>query len=91
MSEDRITIRGRENVPAGDNFAWWPCHYEYISRETGEAYTLEELQEKYHLGFCDSRLWRIIEKDYHGEEVYVMSVKHPKYQGSQEWDVIWDE
>jgi hypothetical protein len=77
---DAIIIRGRENVPIGDDFAWWSCHYEYRNIKNVETYTLEELQEKYQLGFGQQELWDIIEQNYTTEEVYVMNVNHPKYK-----------
>ena len=72
-------IVGRENVPRGDNFAWWSCHYEYIHRVTKEIYRLEDLQNKYKMGFGQAELWEIIDREYTSIEVYVMSVNHPRY------------
>lgn len=76
-TNERI-VRGRENVPKGDDFAWWSCHYEYKNKKTGEIYNLEDLQNKYKLGFAQRELWDIIERDYITEDVYVMNVNHPK-------------
>lgn len=73
-------VRGRENVPKGDDFSWWSCHFEYRNRNTSEAYTLEELQDKYELGFGQKELWDFIECEYNTEEVYVMNVNHPRYK-----------
>lgn len=75
---DATVIRGRENVPTGDDFAWWSCHYEYRHGKTGETYRLEDLQNKYHMGFGQAELWQIIDREYESEEVYVMSVNHPR-------------
>lgn len=38
--------------------------YVYTNKKTKKRYTLEGLQNKYELGFADSRLWKIIERDY---------------------------
>lgn len=81
-------IRGRENVPTGDNFAWWSCHYEYRNKNTNEVFRLEGLQEKYNLGFLQRELWDIIEHEYISEEVYIMSVNHPKYDKNDNSDDI---
>jgi hypothetical protein len=78
LTDVRI-IRGRENVPTGDDFAWWSMHYEYKNIKTCEDFTLEQLQDKYNLGFAQKKLWDIIERDYTTEEVYVKNVNHPKY------------
>jgi len=29
-------IRGRVNVPIGDSFAWWSCHYEYKNNKSDD-------------------------------------------------------
>lgn len=76
---DAIVIRGRENVPAGDSFAWWTCHFEYRSNLTNELFLLSDLQNKYQLGFGQRELWDLISKYYITEEVYVMNVNHPKF------------
>lgn len=81
-------IRGRENVPIGDDFAWWSMHYEHINKKTGKAFTLEQLQEKYNVGFAQKELWDIIERDYTTEEVYIMNVNHPKYDKNDKSDDI---
>lgn len=44
-----------------------PMHYVYTHKITGEKYRLGDLQDKYGLGFADSKLWKIIERDYEGE------------------------
>lgn len=69
-------IRGRENVPKNDDFAWWSCHYEYKNKKTNKSYRLEELQNKYKLGFAEKKLWNIIERYYIAEEVYVIELKN---------------
>lgn len=71
-------VRGRENVPKGDNFAWWSCVYIYINRKTKEEYTLEQLQCKYEMGFAQQELWEIIEAEYDSVEDYIMNVNHPR-------------
>ena len=83
-------VRGRENVPAGDNFAWWSCHFEYRSKDTCEAFILEQLQEKYSLGFGQQELWNIIERDYTAEEVYVKNVNHPNYNEESD-DIVFED
>lgn len=44
-------------------------HYEYRNNKTGEVLRLEDLQEKYSLGFAQKELWDIIETNYTTEEV----------------------
>lgn len=77
---EATTVRGRQNVPAGENFAWWTCKMEYRHNLTNELYSLEELQCKYELGFAEKRLWNIIEREYTIGEIYVMNVNHPRYE-----------
>lgn len=75
---DLTIIRGRQNVPVGDCFSWWSCHYEYKNIKTGETFTIEGLQNKYQLGFLEKELWNIIERNYLTEEIYIMSCNHPR-------------
>lgn len=83
-------VRGRENVPVGDDFAWWSCHFEYRSKNICEAFTLEQLQEKYNLGFGQQKLWNIIERNYTAEEVYVRNINHPYYNEELE-DIVFED
>ncbi len=87
---DAKIIRGRENVPVGDNFGWWTCVYVYINRKSKEEYMLEQLQEKYSLGFGQHELWNIIEKEYDAVEDYIMSVNHLRYNGQSD-DIVFEE
>lgn len=85
-------IRGRENVPTGDDFAWWSMHYEYKNIKTCEEFTLEQLQDKYNLGFAQKKLWDIIERDYTTEEVYIMNVNHPRYDiNDKSNDIVFED
>lgn len=87
LSTSRI-IKGRENIPDGDNFSWWSMHYEYINKETGRVFRLEELQEHYNLGFAQKELWDIIELEYKTKQVYIMNVNHPNYSKNVAFDNI---
>ncbi len=87
---DARIIRGRDNVPVGDNFAWWTCVYVYINRESKEEYKLEQLQEKYNLGFGQRELWDIIEKNYDTVEDYIMNVNHPIRNGKSD-DIVFED
>lgn len=80
---DKIKVYGRENVPKTDKFAWWSCDYEYIGKD-GTYNTLEDLQEKYNLGFADKKLWDIIEENYKTVECYTMNVNHPEHPENME-------
>lgn len=73
-------IIGRENIPAKDDLSWWSMHYKYRNKKTGKMFRLEDLQEKYNLGFSQKELWNIIEFEYKTEEVYIMNINHPKYK-----------
>ena len=86
------SVRRCENVPAGDDFAWWSEHYEYRSVKTCETFTLEQLQEKYNLGFAQEKLWDIIERNYTMEEIYVMNINHPKYDKNDKTnDIVFED
>lgn len=60
--EDELILS--DEVP---NHASVPMHYVYTNKNTGEKYRLGDLQDKYELGFADSRLWKIIEHEYEAE------------------------
>lgn len=89
-STDARSVRGRENVPAGDSFAWWSCIYIYINRISKKEYRLEQLQKKYHLGFAEEELWDVIEKEYDMVEEYIMNVNHPKRNGNTD-DIVFED
>ncbi|WMI81581.1 hypothetical protein [Anaerotignum sp. MB30-C6] len=57
--EDELILS--DEVPKHDSV---PMHYVYTNKNTGEKYRLGDLQDKYELGFADSRLWKIIEREY---------------------------
>lgn len=57
--------------------------YIYINKRTGEEYRLEDLQNKYGLGFGDRRLWDIIESCYRCEERL-----RPRGEGE---DIVFEE
>ena len=86
-------IRGRENVPVGDKFDWWSCKYVYIDRITKKEYYLEDLCNKYKMGFGQSELWDIIEKGYDCESDYIMNINHPRYDKlvGKSRDIVFEE
>lgn len=42
------------------------------------------------MGFGQSELWAIIEKEYSSETVFVMNVDHPKYNGAVD-EIIFED
>ncbi|MGN9163231.1 hypothetical protein [Clostridium sulfidigenes] len=50
-------------------------HYEYRNKKTGEVLRLEDLQEKYNLGFAQKELWDIVEANYTTKEVHTTCVE----------------
>jgi len=83
-------IRGRENVPSGDDFSWWTSVSTYINRKTKEECTLVQLQCKYEMGFAQKELWDIIEKEYSISNDYIMNVNHPKHDGKSN-DIVFED
>lgn len=76
---DKIKVYGSENINATDKHNWWNFDYEYIGKD-GIYHTLEELQEKYNLGFADKRLWDLIDENYKTVECFTMNRNHPEYK-----------
>ena len=89
-STNATIIRGRKNVPSGDDFKWWTSISVYVNRVTKEEYILEQLQGKYEMGFGQRELWNIIEKEYDIFDDYIMNVNHPKYDGAFDTIVFED-